>query len=202
MMKRFIFTLAVFVAFMMVHAQNATKILDKTVAALKAAGDVKINFVLSMEDQSSTGYIKLKENKFVVNLDGYIIWFDGETMWNYVKSNQEVNVTNPSPTEISRINPYAFLTFYKKGYSVSLGKSTSDEYEVVLIGNESTQYKKVVVRVNKSTYFPTAIRLDSTRGPLVTDIKCTSYLKNQQYSDKTFRFVKKNFPNVEIIDLR
>ena len=111
MMKRFIFTLAVFVAFMMVHAQNATKILDKTVAALKAAGDVKINFVLSMEDQSSTGYIKLKENKFVVNLDGYIIWFDGETMWNYVKSNQEVNVTNPSPTEISRINPYAFLTF-------------------------------------------------------------------------------------------
>lgn len=36
----------------------------------------------------------------------------------------------------------------------------------------------------------------------VTTIRCNSFLKNQKYQDSTFRFNKKNYPGVEVIDLR
>lgn len=182
-------------------AQNATAILDKASASLKAAGDVKIAFSMSADGASSDGYIKLRGQKFVVNMDGTITWFDGKTMWNYVKQNDEVNVTTPSAAQAAKMNPYAFLTFYKKGYTAKMGASTSREHEVVLTGSETSPYKKVVMRINKSTNYPSYIHLTSAKGS-ETIIHCNSLQKNQKYSDATFRFNKKDYPNVEVVDLR
>ena len=72
-------------------AQDANKVLDKTAATLKGSGNVKIGFTMTTEAGSSTGYIKLQGQRFVVNLGGTITWFDGKTMWSYVKKNEEVN---------------------------------------------------------------------------------------------------------------
>ena len=168
---------------------------------MKAAGNVKIGFTLEVEGGSSTGYIKLQGQKFVLNMGGSITWFDGKTMWTYLKNNDEVNVTSPSASEVAKMNPYSFLTFYKKGYTSKMGGSTAKEHEVVLTGGAGSPYKKVVVRVNKSTNTPTSIKLTSSKDVLTT-IKCNSFLKNQKYKVSTFQFNKKNYPNAEIIDLR
>ena len=186
---------------LLAESQDATKILDKTAATMKAAGNVKIGFTLEVEGGSSTGYIKLQGQKFVLNMGGSITWFDGKTMWTYLKNNDEVNVTSPSASEVAKMNPYSFLTFYKKGYTAKMGGSTAKEHEVVLTGGAGSPYKKVVVRVNKSTNTPTSIKLTSSKDVLTT-IKCNSFLKNQKYKVSTFQFNKKNYPNAEIIDLR
>lgn len=183
------------------YAQDATKILDKSAAALKAAGNAKISFTMSVDGGAATGYIKLQGQKFVVNMDGTITWFDGKTMWSYVKQNDEVNVTTPSATEIAKMNPYAFLSFYKKGYTAKMGKSTAKEHEVILTGDAASTYKKVVMRISKSTSYPSYIHLESAKGRSTT-INCNSLQKNQKYTDATFRFNKKNYPNAEIVDLR
>lgn len=201
MKKIVLFLACVVVAFVSMKAQDATKILDKTAATLKAAGNVKIGFTLTANAASSTGYIKLQGQKFVVNMGGNITWFDGKTMWSYVKKNEEVNVTNPTADEVAKMNPYAFLAFYKKGYTAKMGKSSAKEYEVVLTGNESSPYKKVVVHVNKLTNYPTDIQMTSPKGD-TTGIKCNSFLKNQKYKETTFQFNKKNYPNVDVVDLR
>lgn len=182
-------------------AQDANKVLDKTAATLKGSGNVKIGFTMTTEAGSSTGYIKLQGQRFVVNLGGTITWFDGKTMWSYVKKNEEVNVTTPSADEVARMNPYAFLTFYKKGYVAKMGGSTAKEHEVVLTGSGATAYQKVVVRVNKSSHEPTYIQMLSAKGNETT-IRCNSFVKNQKYTDATFRFNKKNYPNAEVVDLR
>lgn len=183
------------------EAQEATKILDKSAATLRAAGNVKIAFTLEADGGSSAGYIKLQRQKFVINMGGTITWFDGKTMWTYVKANDEVNVTTPSADAVAKMNPYAFLSFYKKSYTAKMGKGTAKESEVVLTGKSGSPFKKVVVRINKSTKYPTVITMTSSKDA-VTTIRCNSFLKNQKYQDSTFRFNKKNYPGVEVIDLR
>ena len=198
MRRIFLIWTALLVA-VLLHAQNATSVLDKSAATLRAAGNVKIGFTLELDGGASAGYIKLQRQKFVVNVGGSITWFDGKTMWTYVKANEEVNVTNPSADAVAKMNPYAFLSFYKKGYTVKMGKGTAKEHEVLLTGKSG--YTNVVVRINKSTQYPTFIKMTSLKGA-VTTIRCNSFLKNQKYKDSTFQFNKKNYPDAEIVDLR
>ncbi|MBQ0048390.1 MAG: hypothetical protein KBT33_12965 [Prevotellaceae bacterium] len=202
MMKKIILLFAFLLSlFTVAKAQDATRILDKSASTLKAAGNVKIGFTLSADGGSSVGYIKLQGQKFVVNMAGQITWFDGTTMWSYVKKNEEVNVTNPKPEEVAKMNPYAFLTFYKKGYQAKMGKGTAKEHEIVLTGDGSSPYTKVVVRVNKSTNYPSYISMTSSKGA-TTSINCNSFMKGQKFTDNTFKFNKKNYPKAEVIDLR
>ena len=200
MRRIFLIWTALLVA-VLLHAQNATSVLDKSAATLRAAGNVKIGFTLEVDGGASTEYIKLQRQKFVVNVGGSITWFDGKTMWTYVKANEEVNVTNPSADAVAKMNPYAFLSFYKKGYTVKMGKGTAKEHEVLLTGKSGSPYTNVVVRINKSTQYPTFIKMTSSKGA-VTTIRCNSFLKNQKYKDSTFQFNKKNYPDAEIVDLR
>lgn len=183
------------------QAQNATQLLDKSAATLKAAGNVKIAFAVTAGGATESGYIKLQRQKFVLNMGGVITWFDGKTMWTYVKANDEVNISTPSADAVAKMNPYAFLSFYKKGYTAKMGKGTAKEHEVVLTGKEGAPYKRVVVRINKTTQYPTRITMTTTKDA-TTSIQCNSILKNQKYTDATFRFNKKNYPNAEVIDLR
>ena len=200
-MKKIIFVWIFLCVAMLAEAQQATQLLDKSAAALRAAGNVKIGFTMEMEGGSSTGYIKLQRQKFVINMGGTITWFDGKTMWTYVKANDEVNVTTPSSDAVAKMNPYAFLSFYKKGYTAKMGKSTAKEHEVILTGKQGSPFKKVVVRINKSTRYPSVITMTSSKDA-VTTIRCNSILKNQKYKESTFRFNKQNYPDAEIVDLR
>lgn len=200
-MKKITLILMVLVWAVVAYAQNATQLLDRSAATLRAAGNVKIGFTMELEGGSSTGYIKLQRQKFVINMGGTITWFDGKTMWTYVQANEEVNVTTPSADAVAKMNPYAFLSFYKKGYTAKMGKSTSKEHEVILTGKQGSPYKMVVVRINKSTRYPSVITMTSSKDA-VTIIRCNSFLKNQKYKDGTFQFNKKNYPNAEVVDLR
>ena len=200
-MKKIVLTLTALMLAVLMQAQTATQLLDKSAATLRAAGNVKIAFTMEVEGGSSSGYIKLQRQKFVINMGGTITWFDGKTMWTYVKANDEVNVTNPSSDAVAKMNPYAFLSFYKKGYTAKMGKSTAKEHEVILTGKQGSPFKKVVIRLNKSTRYPSVITMTSSKDASTT-IRCNSFLKNQKYKDSTFQFNKKNYPNAEIVDLR
>lgn len=201
MMKRILLAIVCLLTLCSVKAQDATKVLDKTATTLRAAGNVKIGFTLEANGASTVGYIKLQNQKFVLNVGGTITWFDGKTMWTYVKANEEVNVTTPSADAVAKMNPYAFLSFYKKGYTAKMGKGTAKEHEVILTGKSGSPYKRVVVCINKSTKYPTSITMTTSKD-VTTKILCNSFLKDQKYKEATFRFNEKNYPDVEVIDLR
>lgn len=181
-------------------ADNAVKILDKAAEAYKASGDVKIGFQITISGQSTTGIIKLSGQKFCCTMSGSVAWFDGKTMWHYVKDNAEVNVTNPSDKDIARMNPYAFLNIYKKGYKCSVTKTTSTEYQIKLTGKKGSPYNDIIVHLNKSTYQPTYIKMVSPKR--TAEIVVNSFIKNQKFANSDFVFNKKEFPNAEVVDLR
>lgn len=181
-------------------AENATKILDKTAAEYKKSGDVKIGFTITVSEQSTTGIIQLSGQKFCCTTGGGIAWFDGKTMWHYVKANEEVNVTNPTEKELSKMNPYAFLNLYKSGYTAKLTKTTAKSYSITLTGKKGSAYKSIDLEIDKASYQPLYIKMQTAKRSTVINVN--SYLKNQKFPASAFTFNKKEFPAVEIVDLR
>ena len=182
-----------------VKAQDAKKILDKAAAAFTKAGNVKIGFSASVNGNNAGGTICISGSKFQLNTGDLIIWFDGKSMWSYVVLNDEVSVANPTSKEVARMNPYSFLTLYKKGYDCSMGKSSSSEYEVILKGQKGSAYSRITVRMSKKTYQPTYIK---TEAKSTMEIKVNSFASKQNFPASTFTFDKKKYPNAEIVDLR
>lgn len=198
------FTLAVVMMLTAVvaSAADAKTVLDKTYAAFQKAGDVKIQFTATVQDAPTRGTLKLSGTKLYYQTDGTTVWFDGKTMWTYVKENEEVNVTTPTQSEVARMNPYTFLSLYKKGYKIAFGSNTKKYYEVVLTANGKTKggYSVIVVHIDKQSYQPLYVSMKSSKGD--TSITVNSFAGNQAYQASTFTFNKKNYPDVEVVDLR
>ncbi len=198
-MKKIFFLLFLFVA-QLTMAENAKAILDKASARFKAAGDVKIGFQLTTSGNTTTGYINVAEKKFFCDMGGFCIWFDGTTMWHYVKATEEVNVSTPSARNVERMNPYFFLSMYKNGYTCKMGKSTKIYYEVIMSGNSKTAFTSVTVRLSRKDYSPLYTKTVTKKTTM--EINVNSFLPDQKFEASTFRFNPKEFPQAEVIDLR
>ena len=89
-------------------AQTPMSVLDAVASNYNKKGDTEIAFTLN---SSSKGTIKLSGQKFNISLVDMTMWFNGSTLWTYVKENQEVNVTNPTDAEIAKINPSTYSVY-------------------------------------------------------------------------------------------
>ena len=195
-----IFVFILFLLSGIAFAENAKSILDKASAQFENSGNVKIGFQMIANGQTTTGYINIAENKFFCDMAGVDVWFDGTTMWHYVKADKEVSVSNPSAKNLARMNPYFFLTIYKKGYKCKMGKSTKDYYEVNMIGSNDTAFSSITVRLNKKNYNPIYTKTVSKKATV--EITVNSFLSHQSFDASSFKFSPKEFPGIEIIDLR
>ena len=178
---------------------DAKDILDRTATAFRQAGGIQADFTVqtyakSILQGSSTGVIRLKGEKFLLDADGVKTWFDGRTQWSYLTNSDEVNISEPTPEELQSINPYALLSIYKQGYHMKLGKADTyggkPAYEVILI-----------IYVTKDTLQPLCISMTQKGGNSVA-IRITSYKTGESYNDNLFTFDKKVYPTAEVIDLR
>lgn len=200
-MRKYLLTIICGLVALTVNATDAKSVLDKTTAEYKKCPSVTVQFEIMMGGDKDKGTILLQGSKFKTTLTNHITWFDGKTMWSYVKENEEVNVTTPTAAQLAKINPYAFLDIYKKGYDVEFGASTKTYYEIVLTANNSkSSIKKAIVRINKFDHHPEYIMMGGKKGDM--EISVISFKKGKKQPDSAFRFNKKKYPKAEVIDLR
>lgn len=180
-------------------AQTAKSVLDKAAANITVKEGVKANFKMTGSMGNTSGTILIKGKKFHATTPAATIWFDGKTQWTYMKSNDEVNVSNPTEAQLQSINPYNFINLYKKGYDCTLNKSGKD-YVVHLTGTTANKHiKELFITIDKKSYHPTQVKLLTGKKWTIFDI---TELKKQSVPDSQFRFNAKDFPQAEIIDLR
>jgi outer membrane lipoprotein-sorting protein len=181
------------------NAEQARKVLDKTAAIVSNKTGASANFTISGKYGNSSGSISIKGQKFMARTPQAIMWFDGKTQWTYMKKNQEVNVTNPDAAKQQAMNPYAFISLYKKGYNLDM-KTVGTNYQVHLTAqNKKNAIKEMYILVNKSSYKLTQIKMRQSNGWTTINV---SNLQTKNLSDNTFRFNAKDYPQAEIIDLR
>lgn len=177
---------------------KARTILDKVAKNVNRPTGATADFTIQGDGVSSKGNIAIKGNKFRATTAEGIVWFDGKTQWTYMKANEEVNVNTPDAKQQARMNPYYFITLYKKGYNMT-SKSIGSGYEVHLTAQSKSQsLQEIYITVSKS-YLPTKVRF-SQKGKWTTIT--VSNFKAANLSDSSFTFREKDYPNAEVIDLR
>ena len=180
-------------------AQTAKSVLDKAAAHITVKEGVKANFKMQGGIGITSGIILIKGKKFHASTPQATVWFDGKTMWTYMKQNEEVNVSNPTEAQLQAINPYNFINLYKNGYNCTLN-NTGSSYVVHLTSNvKDRKIKELFVTIDKQSYRPTQVKLLQGKKWTIFDI---TDLSKSKVADSQFRFNAKDFPKAEVIDLR
>lgn len=175
------------------------KVLDKTANQLMSMKAVKANFKISGGGQSTSGTIRLSGSKYKVTTPEMTTWFDGKTQWAYMPDTEEVNVSNPTKAEQASMNPYTFLSLYKKGYNYSM-KKNKGSYDIHLVAeNKNASIPEVKVNITNS-YIPTQVSI--RQGKQWMTVSISDLAGNQKFDKSTFTFPKSKYPNAEVIDLR
>ena len=197
-MKKIVFVMSLLLTSALAFGQSAKNVLDKTAAVVSNKSGVQANFTMSGGMGNVSGTIAVKGRKFHATTPVATMWFDGKTMWTYMKKNEEVNVTTPNETQLQKINPYNFINLYKQGYDMTMSQSDK-AYTVHLTAQKTGKIPELFITVDKKSYHPTQVKMLQGNKWTVFDI---SNLKAQAISDATFTFNAKDFPSAEVIDLR
>ena len=192
-----------------VQAQNAKEILDATAARMTASGGVRTQFKATQfqgttPESETTGTLLISGQQFQMETPEMITWFDGKTQWAMLKGAGEVNVSEPTEEERAAMNPSTLINIYKKGYSYKLKKSTlrgKPTYEIHLKAkNKKAAFTEIYVDVEQGTHNPLCLR--AKRDGNWMRLAILSFQPGQTLPATTFNFPKKDYPDIEVIDLR
>lgn len=183
-----------------IAAQSAKNVLDKTAAVVSNKDGVSAGFKITDGQYGNlSGTIAVKGQKFQASTPQVNVWFDGKTQWTLMKSSNEVNISNPTASELAAINPYNFINIYRNGYKYDM-KTVGKEFQVHLTATDkSRKIQEMYINVNKSSYVPSQVKM--LRGGKWSTITISNF-KKASLSDSQFRFNPKSYPDAEIIDLR
>lgn len=190
---------------MPVVAQNSARdILQRAAETFRRSGGVSASFAIHSPEGNSTGFIRLKGEKFVLEAGGMTTWFDGHTQWTYLPESDEVNISIPTDEELQTLNPYAWLSLYDRGYDVKLLPAESaGQYKIEMVARSTeAQVSRVVLWLERSALQPVKFALTLSGSVEPTVITVRDYRTRLAYTDALFVFDPREYPTAEVIDLR
>jgi outer membrane lipoprotein-sorting protein len=189
----------------------ADKILKNTNAKVNSQQDLTANFkktlyksVSSKEGIHYSGKIKLKKNKFYIDLDEQIIICNGKTIWNYLKKEKEVIISDYdanesfSPEKIFLITQKDMKSKYEKSENVN--GVVADKITMFPLSNK-LDYFKIEIWVDKNKSLPNQLKIYNRNGSVISYL-ITDLQFNGNLQDSNFEFNAQSYPGVEIIDNR
>lgn len=195
---------ALSLAMPVVAQTSARDILQRAAETFLRSGGVSASFAIHSPEGNSTGFIRLKGEKFVLEAGGMTTWFDGHTQWTYLPESDEVNISVPTDEELQTLNPYAWLSLYDRGYDVKLlPAESSAQYKVEMVARSAeAQVSRVMLWLERSGLQPVKFALTLSGSVEPTVITVRDYRTEQAYPDALFTFDPREYPTAEVIDLR
>ena len=190
----------------------AKTILDNVSTKFKTYKTVTANFTLSITDANGKvegtkkGILYMNGSKYRVNISGQEIYSDGDNIWTYDKSANEVQLTKFDPSANTITPQKMFTDFYDKDFLYKLngekkdGNKTVQEIELTPVDKTKT-YFKVLVNVDKATKNITSSKIFEKNGDRYI-YTVNSMKTNTSLPESLFVFDAKKYPKVEVIDLR
>ena len=205
-MKKSILILICYPFFLFSQENKAKSILDLLSKKTKSYSSIKAEFTNTFSNtitdlnESQSGTIYLKENAYKLELESQIIISDGETNWIYLIDEEEVNITEIDDEE-NELNPSKIFTIYEDGYNYKFINEGSNVYHINLIPIESSPFSKVELFINKHKMQISSFNMIDKQG---SNYKYTidSFETNIEFNNNFFIFNTKEYPEVEVIDLR
>lgn len=183
---------------------KAQGILDAMSNKYKAMTSFKAGFSLNIQNagtklnENSSGVIKVKGNKFHLDLKKQEIYNNGTTVWTYVKSANEVTITDYEPAE-NEITPDKIHTIYKKGYKYrfveekNIGGVITEVVELNPIDFRNSKFHKIVIEISKADKSLKTWKIYEKNNNVQT-YSITSFQPNIPVTDADFNFDPKKYP--------
>ncbi|MEO9069749.1 MAG: outer membrane lipoprotein carrier protein LolA [Ginsengibacter sp.] len=191
---------------------DAKVILDNVSAKFKTYKTVTANFTLSITDASGKiqgvkkGTVYMKGSKYRVSVSGQEIYSDGDNIWTFDKSANEVQVTKFDPTANTITPQKMFTNFYDKDFLYKLngetkkGSKTIQEIELTPV-DKTKAFFKVLVDIDKNSKNIISTKVFEKNGNRYV-YNIISMKTNTNIPDPLFVFNVKDYPKVEVVDLR
>jgi outer membrane lipoprotein carrier protein len=214
-MKKFLIALlALPLALFAQQDAQATKILDALSTKHKAYKTVAVDFDLLNDDATNnvhdkkSGTVKIKGDKYILNLFGVIKKCNGKNIWSIKKDDKQVDkdVFNAKSNGGLKINE--IFTIYKKGYKYKyMGEKTLSGKVYLAIdlypeqGNDS-QYKRITLFIDKKSKELYKLEFAEKRSSRITSIIIKKLTPNTNMVDTDFDYQeKRDCPACEVNDV-
>ena len=191
---------------------DAKKILDNVSSKFKTYQSVKANFTLKIENGAGkvqgtkSGVVYMKGSKYRVSISGQEIYSDGSNIWTYDKAANEVQVTKFDPSSNTITPQKMFTNFYDKDFLYKLngetrqGNNTVQEIELTPV-DKTKPFFKVLVNIDKNSKNIVTSKVFEKNGNRYI-YTITNMKTNTDLPESLFVFDSKEYPKVEVVDLR
>ena len=188
---------------------EAVRILDKFSSTALAAPSIFMKFDLVTDDQlegtnnTASGSIILSKDKYKLEMPDNMIWFNGETSWNYLPAEKEVTITRADRKDDSfQSKPSAIFSMYKKGYKNRLVEERPESYLIDLYPEDiKTDLIRARLTLDRSSLDLKSLEYKNRDGLTVT-LNVKEYNLKQKPDASVFSFAPGQYKGVEIIDMR
>ncbi len=125
-MKNIICIVTIFISSLTLTAQNdqrAKNLLNEVSAKAKTYNNIEIGFTYTLRNQreninqETRGKVILSGDKYVLELMGTTMIFDGTHLHTIVPEDEEITISKHNPNDEDALTPARLLTFYETGYS-------------------------------------------------------------------------------------
>ena len=187
--------------------KKSTAILEAMSNKYQKVKSFKAVFTYTPEGgKSLKGDATVKGTKFRLKMAGQEIFNDGKLMATYIKETNEVNLQDFDPSAGGDLDPTRIYSAYKKGFKyvfLQEKKEGAQTYEVVELTStgKNSQVDKVQIQVNKADKSINSWKIFQKNGQKVT-YKVEQFQPDVTVPDTYFTFNSKQFPGVEVVDLR
>lgn len=190
--------------------KNSEEILRQVSEKTKSFSSIRISFTYNMDNpsakvhESETGTLLVKGDQYRLDIAGQKVISDNRTVWTYIGEANEVQI-NAVEEDENVLTPTRLLTSYSEDYKSKLvGEIMKDgrgQYVIELKPNADKSFTRVELNIDKELFRITRIAIQDKSG------NTFSYLVNKFEPDVTvkdtdFIFNQKDYPGVEVIDMR
>ena len=184
---------------------KAVELLDKMSDNYKKMKGFTSSFTYSMNNlnediqDSFEGKISVRNEKYILFIEGQKIINDSKTVWTYIEELNEVTISefDPSEQEISLSN---IFEIYKVGFSYKyLGVKEDLSMVEIYPEDEDKSYYKILFKINSYNLLESFTVYDNSNSLYIYSI---NDFVEEELDATLFSFELENYPDIEVIDFR
>jgi outer membrane lipoprotein-sorting protein len=195
-------------------AQTSKDILDKLSLKAKTYKTISADFTSNLIDKKSNidrkqeGSIKIKGQKYYLNLPDYLVISDGVTLWSYDKKGNMCTIENLEDVQDGSFDPSKMFTIWEKDFKHEMKNTAATAggvscYEIALYPNnpKDKPYHTILMYVDKTKMEVVKIVVKTRENTEIT-YSVKNFKTNSEFPDTDFGFSKSKYPGVELVDNR
>lgn len=190
--------------------KSSEEILKQVSEKTKSFTTIRISFTYNMDNPSAkvheteTGVLLVKGDQYCLDISGQKVISDSKTSWTYISEANEVQINTIDEDE-NALTPTKLLTSYSEDYKSKLvNEITKDgraQYVIELKPNAEKNFTNVELTIDKELYRITRIAIQDKSGNTFSYM-VNKFEPNVTVKDTDFTFIAKDYPGVEVIDMR